>query len=85
VTSKTPDRAWYSVSSKGLLEGAKFVKDFSAEIGGTLKNLGSGFWPGFQADGHSAVIGLRASTCPPRKLMQNELELGKAQPMTTLS
>jgi internalin A len=35
VTSGTPDRAWYSVSSKGLLEAAKFVKDFSAEIGGT--------------------------------------------------
>ena len=47
VTSGTPDRAWYSVSSKGLLEAAKFVKDFSAEIGGTLKNLGSTFWPGF--------------------------------------
>ena len=25
VTSGTPDRAWYSVSSKGLLEAAKFV------------------------------------------------------------
>ena len=31
VTSGTPDRAWYSVSSKGLLEAAKFVKEFSAE------------------------------------------------------
>jgi internalin A len=48
VTSGTPDRAWYSVSSKGLLEAAKFVKDFSAEIGGTLKNLGSSFWPDFK-------------------------------------
>ena len=47
VTSGTPDRAWYSVSSKGLLEAAKFVKDFSAEIGGTLKNIGTSFWPGF--------------------------------------
>ena len=47
VTSETPDRAWYSVSAKGLLEAAKFVKDFSAEIGGTLKNLGNSFWPGF--------------------------------------
>jgi internalin A len=47
VTSGTPDRAWYSVSSKGLLEAAKFVKDFSGEIGGTLKNLGTTFWPGF--------------------------------------
>jgi hypothetical protein len=48
VTSGTPDRAWYSVSSKGLLEAARFVKDFSAEIGGTLKNLGSSFWPDFK-------------------------------------
>jgi hypothetical protein len=48
VTSGTPDRAWYSVSSKGLLEAAKFVKDFSAEIGGTLKNLGTSFWPDFK-------------------------------------
>ena len=48
VTSGTPDRAWYSVSSKGLLEVTKFVKDFSAEISGTLKNLGSSFWPDFK-------------------------------------
>ena len=48
VTSGTPDRAWYSISSKGLLEAAKFVKDFSGEIGGTLKNLGSSFWPDFK-------------------------------------
>ena len=48
VTSGTPDRAWYSVSSKGLLEAAKFLKDFSAEISGTLKNLGSSFWPDFK-------------------------------------
>ena len=48
VTFGTPDRAWYSASSKGLLEAAKFVKDFSAEIGGTLKNLGSSFWPDFK-------------------------------------
>jgi len=34
VASGTPDRAWYSVSSKGLLEAAKYVKDFSAEISG---------------------------------------------------
>jgi hypothetical protein len=32
VTSGTPDRAWYSVSSRGLLEAAKFVKDLSAEM-----------------------------------------------------
>jgi hypothetical protein len=48
VTSGTPDRAWYSVSSKDLREAAKLVKDFSIEIGGTLKNLGSIFWPDFK-------------------------------------
>jgi hypothetical protein len=47
VTSGTPDRAWYSVSAKGLLEAAKFVKDFTGEIGETLKNLGRTLWPDF--------------------------------------
>jgi len=47
VTSGTPDRAWYSVSAKGLLDAAKFVKDFSGEIGETLKNLGRTIWPDF--------------------------------------
>jgi hypothetical protein len=47
VTSGTPDRAWYSVSAKGLLEAAKFVKDFSGEIGETLKSLGKTIWPDF--------------------------------------
>jgi internalin A len=45
VASGTADRAWYSVSSKGLLEAAEFVKDFSGEIAGTLNNLGKCFWP----------------------------------------
>jgi internalin A len=52
VTSVNPDRAWYSVSSKGLLEAAKFVKDFSGEIAGTLKNLGRCFWPDFTLPGN---------------------------------
>jgi len=47
VTSGTPDRAWYSVSSKGLLEAATFVKNFSGEIAGSLMNLGRCFWPDF--------------------------------------
>jgi internalin A len=71
VTSGTPDRAWYSVSSKGLLEAARFVKDFSGEIGGTLKNLATSFWPDFQADGHFSVIGLRVSRALAPKLMQS--------------
>jgi hypothetical protein len=34
VTSGTPDRAWYSIFNllEGSAGGAKFVKDFSAEI-----------------------------------------------------
>jgi hypothetical protein len=47
VTSGHPERAWYSVSASGLLEAAKFVKDFSGEIAGTLKNLGNTFWADF--------------------------------------
>jgi hypothetical protein len=52
VTSGTPDRAWYSVSSEGLLDAAKFVKEFSCEIAGTLKNLGKCFWPDFTLAGN---------------------------------
>jgi hypothetical protein len=73
VTTGTPDRAWYSVSSKGLLEAAKFVKDFFSEIDGTLKNLGSQLLAGFQADGHCSVVGLRASRALPPKFTQHEL------------
>lgn len=40
ATSQTPDRAWYEVSTKGLLEASKSVKDFTGNIAGTLKNLG---------------------------------------------
>jgi internalin A len=47
VTSGTPDREWYSVSAKGLLDAAKYVKEFSGAIAGTLKNIGSSFWPDF--------------------------------------
>jgi internalin A len=35
-----PDRKWYTVSAEGLLEAATWVKDFSGQIGGTIKNLG---------------------------------------------
>jgi hypothetical protein len=52
VASGTADRAWYSVSSKGLLEAAEFVKDFSGEIAGTLNNLGKCFWPDFTLPGN---------------------------------
>ncbi|MEO8120803.1 MAG: toll/interleukin-1 receptor domain-containing protein, partial [Rhodoferax sp.] len=41
ATSAKPNRKWYSVSSEGLLEAAGWVKNFSAEIGGTLNSLGA--------------------------------------------
>jgi internalin A len=39
VTSTKPNRAWYSVSSEGLLEASKYVKDFTGNIAGTLGSL----------------------------------------------
>ncbi|MEA3209826.1 MAG: internalin [Chthoniobacter sp.] len=47
VTSAKPNRAWYSVSTEGLLEAAKYVQDFSGSIAGTIKNLGKSLWPDF--------------------------------------
>jgi TIR domain len=47
ATSAEPDREWYSVSTKGLLEASTFVKDFSGNIAGTIKNLGKSLWPDF--------------------------------------
>ncbi len=40
ATSDTPDREWYEVSSKGLLDATKYVKDFAGNIAGTLGSLG---------------------------------------------
>ena len=47
ATSAKPNRAWYSVSAEGLMEASKYVKDFSGNIAGTLKNLGKTLWPDF--------------------------------------
>ena len=47
VSSGKPKRKWYSLSAEGLLEAAKFAKDFSGDIAGTLRNWGTGFWPDF--------------------------------------
>ncbi len=41
ATSEKPNRKWYEVSSKGLLDASKYVKDFTGNIAGTLKNLGA--------------------------------------------
>jgi internalin A len=46
VTSTPPERPWYDVSAAGLMEAAKYAKDFSGNIAGTLKNLGKAvIWP----------------------------------------
>ncbi len=39
ATSVKPNRRWYSVSSEGLLEASKYVKDFTGNIAGTLGSL----------------------------------------------
>ncbi len=51
VTEEEPDRDWYDVSTKGLLEASKFVKDYSGNIAGILANLGKSVWPDFQLPG----------------------------------
>lgn len=51
ATSAKPNRAWYSVSAEGLMEASKYVKDFSGNITGTLKNLGQALWPDFLLPG----------------------------------
>ena len=45
ATSEKPNPKWYSVSSDGLLEASKYVKDFTGNIAGTLTNLGKFLWP----------------------------------------
>ena len=48
ATSEKPNRKWYALSAEGLLEAAKWVRDFSADIGGTIRNLGKSIWPNFE-------------------------------------
>ncbi len=45
VTIAKPNRPWYSVSTEGLLEASKYVKDFSGNLAGTIKNLSKLVWP----------------------------------------
>ena len=47
ATTEAPEREWYSLSAKGLLEAATWVKDFSGQIGGTLASLGKLMWSDF--------------------------------------
>jgi len=46
-----PEREWYSLSAKGLLEAATWVKDFSGKIGGTILELGKSIWSDFKMPG----------------------------------
>ena len=45
ATSAEPDREWYSVSAKGLLEASTWVKDYSGNIAETMMKLGKLLWP----------------------------------------
>ena len=47
ATSERPKRSWYEVAAAGLLDAAKFLKDFTGKIAGTIKNLGKAIWPDF--------------------------------------
>jgi hypothetical protein len=48
AVAKEPKRRWYEVSSRGLLDASKFVKDFTGNIAGTIGQLGKLLWPEFQ-------------------------------------
>lgn len=47
ATQPKPNRKWYSFSADGLLEAAKWAKDFTGNIAGTIVNLGKSLWPDF--------------------------------------
>ena len=51
ATSAKPDREWYSMSAKGLLDASKWTKDFAGDIRGTVGQLGKLFWPDFELPG----------------------------------
>lgn len=48
ATSEKPNRKWYSLSAEGLLDAAKWVKDFTGNLGGTILNLGKAIWSDYQ-------------------------------------
>lgn len=47
ATHPKPNRKWYSLSAEGLLEAAKWAKDFTGNIVDTVKTLGKSLWPDF--------------------------------------
>lgn len=44
-------RHWYTISAKGLLEASAWVKDFTGNIAGTIRNLGKAIWTDFTLPG----------------------------------
>lgn len=48
ATEKEPEREWYAVSAKGLLEASEFTKEFTGNIIGTIGQLGKLLWPDFK-------------------------------------
>ncbi|HEV7405114.1 MAG TPA: COR domain-containing protein [Chthoniobacteraceae bacterium] len=51
ATSAKPNRKWYDLSTEGLLEASKWVKDFTGNIAGTIGQLGKLLWPGYALPG----------------------------------
>jgi hypothetical protein len=51
ATSSSPDREWYNLSAKGVLEAAGYVQELTGKIGGTILNLGKSLWPDFLLPG----------------------------------
>ncbi len=47
ATSAKPDREWYSLSAKGLLEASQWTKDFTGNIIGTIMPIGKLLWGDF--------------------------------------
>lgn len=47
ATSAIPNRRWYEVSAKGILDASKWVKDFTGNIAGAIGSLGRSIWPDF--------------------------------------
>jgi hypothetical protein len=48
AVANEPEREWYSLSAKGLLEASQFAKDFTGNIVGTVGQLGKLLWPDFK-------------------------------------
>lgn len=48
ASSLSPEREWYELSAKGVIEAAKFAKDLSRELTTTVLNLGGCLWKGFE-------------------------------------